>query len=239
MIEVARKEFPQATHIACFDTSFHQTMPENVWRYPLPNSVATSDIRRYGFHGISCQHVVSELEPSRSKRAVIAHLGNGCSITAIKNGESVATTMGFTPIGGVIMSTRTGDIDPGLLLHLLRNGHNIDELTRAISYESGLKAIANTSDMKVIIEKASSEPRCNLALQMFCDRIAQQIGAYAVLLNGLDTVVFTGGIGEHAQVVRDRILNSLEILQPFETAIVKANEELVMKDEALRLLQEN
>jgi acetate kinase len=224
--------FPLATHIACFDTAFHHDLPETAQRFCLPRLDGLEQVRRYGFHGLSCENVVSALTPGSTHRLVIAHLGAGSSVTAIRDGKSIETSMGFTPAGGIPMATRSGDLDPGLLVYLLRNGLDAEQLANMINFESGLTAIAGTGDMKTLL--AREDPEAQLAIDLFCRRVAQQIGAYAVALGGIDTLVFTGGIGEHAGVIRNRITEQLGLLQRFDIVVVPTNEELVMARHALQ-----
>jgi acetate kinase len=232
LLAKARQQFPDAKHVACFDTAFHHGMPDVATRYPLPSSLLNDGIRKYGFHGLSCEHVVHALGSQKS-RLVIAHLGAGCSVTAVRDGKSIDTSMSFTPLGGVIMASRPGDLDPGLLLHLLANGINADELTQALNFESGLRALAGTGDMQELL--ARNDDDAALAIEMFCSRIAQYVAASTVSLGGIDTLAFTGGIGEHAPAIRDRIVAALGVLGPFDVEVVPANEELTMARQALAL----
>jgi acetate kinase len=234
LVRASFDRFPVAVHVACFDTAFHHDLPEVARRYALPDMEETRHVRRYGFHGLSCEHVVTSLEPGKTKRLVIAHLGAGCSVTAVSDGKSIDTSMGFTPAGGVPMATRPGDLDPGLLIYLLRNGLDVDQLAHIINFESGLTALAGTGDMKSLLERNDAE--ADLAMDLFCMRVAQQIGAYAVTLDGLDALAFTGGIGEHAPTVRELIVQKLQILQPFDTFVIPTNEELVMARHAASFL---
>jgi acetate kinase len=234
LIHTSSDHFPTATQVACFDTAFHHHMPDIARRYPLPQIPLTQQVRRYGFHGLSCENVVATLTTAETRRLIVAHLGAGCSVTAVKDGKSINTSMGFTPAGGVFMATRSGDLDPGLLLYLLKNGLTVDELDHLVNVESGLTAIAGTGDMRTLLERTDDD--ANLAVDMFCSHVAQRIAAYAVSLGELETLAFTGGIGERASGIRDRIVEHLHLLQPFETRTVPTNEELVMARHALRFL---
>jgi acetate kinase len=234
IIRTAFDHFPLATHVACFDTAFHHDMPEVEQRYPLPKTEATKYVRRYGFHGLSCENVVASLNETQTRLLIVAHIGSGCSITAVKNGKSIANSMGFTPAGGIPMATRPGDLDPGLLVYLMNNGLSADELAHLINFDSGLKGIAGTGDMRALLERSDDD--AELAVEMFCDRVAQQIGSYAVSLSGLATLAFTGGIGEHSTEVRNRITGRLQLLEPFEVVTIPTNEELVMARHALEFL---
>jgi acetate kinase len=233
-IRTAFDHFPLATHVACFDTAFHHDMPEVAQRFPLPRTDATKYVRRYGFHGLSCENVVSTLDANQAQRLIVAHLGSGCSITAIKDGKSIANSMGFTPAGGIPMATRPGDLDPGLLVYLMNQDLTADELAHLINFESGLQGIAGIGDMRALLGRSDDDAK--LAVEMFCDRVAQQIGSYAVSLSGLDTLAFTGGIGEHSSEIRTRITERLQLLEPFEVLTVPTNEELVMARHALGFL---
>jgi acetate kinase len=207
----ARWDIPQ---VACFDTGFHHLMPEVAQRLPLPESLWDEGVRRYGFHGLSYEYVVGALDPAQLGRAVIAHLGNGASMAAVRGGRSLDTTMGLTPAGGLVMSTRPGDLDPGVAVYLLREkGYDADRLERLIDRESGLVALSGgTSDMKTLIDERDHDPRAALAVDAFCYHARKHVGALATVLGGLDTVVFTGGIGEKSAVVRAEICRGLEHL---------------------------
>jgi acetate kinase len=207
------KRFPQATHYACFDTVFHQTMPAAASTYAIPRSYRERGVRRYGFHGLSCESVVDEMRPF-PRRAVIAHLGSGCSVTALVDGKSVDTTMGLTPTGGVIMGTRPGDLDPGLVLYLLRQAdgdrdaalHAVEDL---LNHQAGMVALSGQPNDMRAVRKAGT-PEARLALDIFTRSVRKAIGAFAWLLGGLDAVIFTGGIGEHDAQSRAEIVGGME-----------------------------
>ena len=187
--------------VAVFDTAFHQTMPPVAFTYAIPSNVP---VRRYGFHGISYAYIASRL--SRPKM-IVCHLGNGASVCAMRDGKSIDTSMGFTPMEGLVMGTRSGDIDPGAILYLLRNGRGEPDLDRLLNRESGLLGVSGVSgDMREIESAAKSgNERARLALDLFAYRVAKYVGAYAVALDGLDALVFTAGIGEHSSSMRSRI----------------------------------
>jgi len=190
-------------------------MPETAWRLPLPWALSEAGIRRYGFHGLSYEYLVATLGAETLGRAVLAHLGNGASLAAVEAGRSVHTTMGFTPSGGIVMSSRSGDLDPGILVYLARElGYDASGLERLIDTESGLRALSgDTADMKALLDRRDrGDERAALAVTVFCQHIRMQIGAYAALLGGLDTVVFTAGIGAHAPAVRAESCRGLEHL---------------------------
>jgi acetate kinase len=234
-IDAAAKRFPDVPQVACFDTAFHATLPVVAYDLGLPSSLSKQGIRRYGFHGINCEHVVQSIGAEELGRAVIAHLGNGCSLTAVQNGKSVDTTMGFTPTGGVPMSTRSGDIDPGVLVHLLRNGYDVDAIERLTTHESGVIGWSHgEADMRALL--ASTEPHNMFAVAAFCHHIAKAVAALTVSLGGIETLVFTGGIGEHAEPIRQNILQLLSHLQPFDVQVVPANEEAVIARHATTTL---
>jgi acetate kinase len=188
-------------------------MPEGARRLPLPRSLYDEGILRYGFHGLSYEYVVSRLEKQLGRRAVVAHLGNGASVAALEDGAPVDTSMGLTPTGGFMMSTRSGDLDPGVLLALLRQGKTIDELEEMLDRHSGLRGVSGISgDMKILLQQRGSNSNAALAIEMFCYQIRKWVGGYAAALNGLDTLVFTGGIGEHAPEIRAEICSGLNHL---------------------------
>jgi acetate kinase len=204
-IEAVTRRHPGLPQVACFDTAFHHTMPETSWRLPLPSALVEAGVRRYGFHGLSYEYVVARVGADTLGRAVLAHLGSGASLAAVRAGRSVHTTMGMTPSGGIVMSSRSGDLDPGVLIYLTRQlGYDAARLERLLDTESGLQALSGeTSDMRALLDRRDAgDERAGLAVAVFCSQIRMQIGAYAALLEGLDTVVFTGGIGAHAAAVR-------------------------------------
>ncbi len=213
IIKEMRRQFPETGHFACFDTVFHETMPPEATTYPLPEKYAEQGVRRYGFHGLACESVVFQLreagvEPPR--RMAIAHLGGGCSVTALLGGASVDTSMGLTPTGGIVMGTRPGDFDPGLMLWLVRQG-SVDDVENTLNHKAGLAGMADTGDMQAVRAAAQGgDARAVLALQVFTRSVRKQIGGYMALLGGLDAIVFSGGIGEHDPASRQGILAGLE-----------------------------
>jgi len=220
-IEAVAERHPQLPQVACFDTAFHRTLPEVARRFPLPERIDALGVRRYGFHGLSYEWAISQV--GARGRVVIAHLGNGASLCAVRDGVSIDTTMGLTPAGGIMSGTRSGDIDPGVLLFLLER-MPVKEVARLVDRESGLLGVSGaTSDMKALL--ASSDPRARLAVEMFCTQVRKAVGALAAALGGLDLLVFTGGIGEHAAPVRERICAGLAHLGGFEVRVVAADEE--------------
>jgi acetate kinase len=217
LIREMMQRFPRARHYACFDTVFHQTMPAEASTYAIPVAYREQGVRRYGFHGLSCESIVDELRHAAiaiPRRMVIAHLGSGCSVTALLDGRSVDTTMGLTPTGGVVMGTRPGDLDPGLVLYLLRQAEGdreaaLNAVETLLNHHSGMVALSGQpNDMRAIRKAGTAEAL--LALQIFTRSVRKAIGAFAWLLSGLDAVVFTGGIGEHDVQSRTQILGGTE-----------------------------
>ena len=210
-IEALGRRFPERPQVACFDTGFHRHMPEVARRFALPRPLFDEGLCRYGFHGISYEYIMEALGPVAPPRVVIAHLGNGASIAAVKNGRGIDTTMGFTPTGGFMMGTRSGDLDPGLMVYLIsEGGYDGRRLDRMVNRESGLLGVsAITSDVKTLLERRAAEPHAALAIEMFCYQVRKQVGAMAAALGGLDLLVFTGGIGERAAAVRAEICSGL------------------------------
>jgi acetate kinase len=203
----ARELMPEAAHVAVFDTAFHRTMPEVASTYLLPERFRARGIHRYGFHGLSVAWSAAQV---RMERLVVCHLGGGCSVTAVENGRSVDTSMGFTPLEGVPMATRAGSVDPGALLYLLRHGVGLDELESALEHESGLLGLAGSGDVAALEHDPS--PEAALALGIYCYRIAQSVAGMAVALGGLDALVFTAGVGEHSAKVRADVCRQLAFL---------------------------
>ena len=215
LIATAESIFPSAVQFACFDDAFHRTIPEIASHFPIPHRYFDEGIRRYGFHGISYESLVHHFGAKLPKRAIFAHLGNGSSLCALRNGMSIDTTMGLTPTGGIPMGTRSGDLDPGVILFLLRNEKlSADSLEELLNHQSGLFAISSgESDVKTLEERVrSGDTRACLALDVFAVSVRKTIGAYMALLGGVDLLVFTGGIGEHSSSIRAAATDGLEFL---------------------------
>jgi len=215
LIASAQSIFPSAAQFACFDDVFHQTIPDVASHFALPHRYFDAGIRRYGFHGISYESLVHHFGATLPERAIFAHLGNGASLCALRNGVSIDTTMGLTPTGGIPMGTRSGDLDPGILLYLLRNEKlDADKLEDLLNHQSGLSGLSSGgSDVKTLEERArSGDPKARLALDVFAVSIRKTIGAYMALLGGADLLVFTGGIGEHSNRIRSAATDGLELL---------------------------
>jgi len=217
-IQFVAGKFPELPQVACFDTAFHCSLPKVARMYALPRRLYDQGIFRYGFHGLSYEYIMRELHALEGKlangRVIIAHLGSGASMVAVKEGKSIDTSMGFTPLEGLVMATRSGDVDPGALLYLLEHKKmSAKEMNTLVNKESGLLGVSGTSgDMRVLLEKMREDARAGEALDLFCYRAKKYIGAYAAVLGGLDMLVFAGGIGEHAPVVRKRICDGLDFL---------------------------
>ena len=223
LIRDMMQRFPQARHYACFDTVFHQTMPAEASIYAIPIHYRQQGVRRYGFHGLSCESVVDELRVASNRgeaqfpaRLVIAHLGSGCSVTAVLDGRSVDTSMGLTPTGGVVMGTRPGDLDPGLILYLLRQAEGdrdaaLKAVETLLNHQAGMVALSGLANDMRATRKAAADGNEDavLALKAFTRSVRKAVGGFAWLLGGLDALVFTGGIGEHDAQSRADILNGL------------------------------
>jgi acetate kinase len=219
-IREARAALPDVPHVAVFDTAFHSTIPQAASTYAIPLGWRDWGVRRYGFHGIAVQSVVSRFD---TERIVACHLGGGCSVTAVLNGRSVDTTMGFTPLEGVPMATRSGSVDPGALIYLLRErGLTVDDLDAALEHESGLAALGGLDDP--------------LAFAVYTYRIAGAAAQMAMALGGIDVLAFSGGVGENRADVRDAVADRLAFVGYFQVEVVPAREELVIAREVRELL---
>jgi acetate kinase len=229
LIQGVADHYPDLPQVACFDTAFHSEMPDIARRFPLPERLWEEGVMRYGFHGLSYEYIVASLGSRLGSRAVIAHLGNGASMVALKDGRSIDTSMGMTPTGGFMMGTRTGDLDPGVLLFLLRKGWTQQHIAELVDRESGLLGVSGiSSDMKKLLEESSRQPPAAQAIAMFCYQIRKFIGAYAAALGGLDQLVFTGGIGERAVEVRAEIARGLDFVGiELDQAANSANAEII------------
>jgi acetate kinase len=220
-IREARAALPDVPHVAVFDTAFHATIPEEAATYPVPSRWRDWGIRRYGFHGIAVQSVASQLE---AERLVVCHLGGGCSVTAVLDGRSIDTSMGFTPLEGVPMATRSGSIDPGALIYLLRErGLTVEELDRALEHDSGLAALGGLDDP--------------LAFSVYTYRIAGAVAHMAMALGGLDVLAFSGGVGENRADVRRTIADRLSFIGEFAVEAIPAREELVIAREVRTVVE--
>jgi acetate kinase len=219
LIEELARRRPGLPQVACFDTAFHASLPAVARLLPLPRRLQDRGVRRYGFHGLSYQWVVEEIArrwgpAAAGGRLVLAHLGGGASLAAVRDGRSVDTTMGFSPAGGIPMGTRSGDVDPGVVAYLARTeGLTAEGFAALASEQSGLLGMSGTSgDLRVLEERSATDPRAAEAIALFCYEVKKRIGAFAAALGGIDRLVFTGGIGEHAAVVRARVCEGLGFL---------------------------
>jgi acetate kinase len=219
LIATFRKRHPKLPQVTCFDTAFHQTMPRVAKLLPIPRRFDAKGIQRYGFHGLSYAFLMEELallgDPSAKKgRVILAHLGNGASLAAVRNGKSIDTSMCFTPTAGLVMSTRSGDLDPGLAPYLARTEKmTMQQFYKMVNHESGLLGVSETSsDMRDLLNHEKTDVRAAEAVALFCYQAKKWIGSFAAALGGLDTLVFAGGIGENAPVVRARICDELKFL---------------------------
>ena len=217
-IEVAEAIFPNAKQVAVFDTAFHQSIPKHAYKYAIPNEfLEKHHIRLYGFHGTSHKYVSEkaiEYLGKENSKIITIHLGNGCSMTAIKDGKSIEHTLGFSPVSGLIMGTRSGDIDPAIIFHLAEKfGYSLKEINTILQKKSGMLGLTGHSDLREIEAKAlEGDKDCQLALYMNAYRIKKYIGSYTAIMNGLDAIVFTAGIGENSPSMRERICEDLDYL---------------------------
>jgi len=219
LIEALRQRHPQLPQVACFDTAFHRDMPRVAKLLPIPRCYDAKGVQRYGFHGLSYAFLMEELarlgDPAAKKgRVILAHLGNGASMAAVRDGKSIDTSMGFTPTAGLVMSTRSGDLDPGLAPYLARTEQiTAQKFYEMVNHKSGLLGVSEiSSDMRDLLEQESKDVRAAEAVALFCYQAKKWIGSFAVALDGLDTLVFAGGIGENAALVRARICEGLEFV---------------------------
>ncbi|MFT3698684.1 MAG: hypothetical protein QM831_36395 [Kofleriaceae bacterium] len=231
-IMAACHHLPDATQVACFDTSFHRTIPDVARHYALPREY--HDLVAYGFHGLSYEYIASALPAEVGPRVIVAHLGSGASMCAMRNRTSIATTMGLTALDGLVMATRPGTLDPGVVLHMVERGMSAREIRDILYQQSGLLGISGTTgQMHELL--ASETPRARLAVEMFVYRATRAVGSLASALGGLDAIVFTGGIGEHSAVIRDRILAGLHWIPGVQSLVIPTNEELVIARHAFAI----
>ncbi|MES2095970.1 MAG: acetate kinase [Pseudomonadota bacterium] len=230
LIRLAREHFGALPQVACFDTVFHADLPEVAYVLPIPREYRAAGIRRYGFHGLSCESVVRHLAGDVPARLIVAHLGNGSSVTAIRDGRSIDTSMGLTPSGGVIMASRSGDLDPGVLLYLLREKHiDAAELAEMIDFRSGLLGISDISgDMRRLHEAAPTNADARLAIGMFCYSVRKQIAGMIAALGGIDLLVFTGGVGENDDAVRATICAGLDWVDGLAVDVIESREDAMI-----------
>ena len=264
-IQAVSRMYPSLTQVACFDTAYHRHMPALAQMYALPRYLMHEGVMRYGFHGLSYEYIMQELRSTAGPevadgRVIAAHLGNGASMTAVRNGKSVDTTMGFTPTGGLVMSTRSGDLDPGVVLFLLEEkGMRPHAVNVMLNQQAGLLAVSGvSSDMKALLNNAWEDSRVSEAVELFCYQAKKYLGALAAVLAGLDTLIFTGGIGENAPAVRECITRDMEFLgihlnavrnnanaavisddsSPVTVRVMKTNEELMIARHTRNLIRQ-
>lgn len=226
---------PEAVQVGCFDTAFHASIPHYARLYAIPRRYAEAGVLRYGFHGLSYESIVARLRAEShpavgsAGRLIVAHLGNGASLAAIRAGECIDTTMGYTPLGGVVMGTRPGDLDPGVVVRLAHDAPSPAQLETLLSSECGLMGLAGTADMRELLQRlATQDVQAGEAVAVFCQSVRKAIGALAVELGGVDLLVFTGGIGENAPLIRQRITAGLEFLGTPAVRVIPADEETVI-----------
>ncbi len=265
-IEVAEEIFPEAKQFAVFDTAFHQSIPEHAYKYAIPNHfLSDHHIRLYGFHGTSHKYVSEKAIEYLGKKAskiITIHLGNGCSMTAVKNGKSIDHSLGFSPVSGLIMGTRSGDIDPAIIFHLANKlDYSLDDINTLLQKKSGMLGLTGFSDLRDIQDQANNgDKACQLALEMNAYRIKKYIGSYAAILNGLDAIVFTAGIGENSQLIRSLVCKDMDFLgiqlndeknalkakethaispdnAPVKILVIPTNEELEIAKQATKLFK--
>ncbi|MDY3553139.1 acetate/propionate family kinase [Gemmata sp. JC717] len=263
LIEAVAARCPGVPQVACFDTGFHRDLPAVARTLPIPRRYLEQGVRRYGFHGLSYEYLLAELEriagaEAAHGRVIFAHLGSGSSLAAVRNGTCVDTTMGFTPTGGLMMGTRSGDLDPGVLVHLMRSeGLGAEQIDALINRESGLRGLSGTSsDLRFLLANEDKDPRAAEAVAVYCYQVRKWIGAMAAALGGLDTLVFSGGIGENAPEIRARICAGLSFfgvqlatqanaagapvvsarIAPVVVRVIPTDEELTIARAAQRLL---
>jgi acetate kinase len=263
LIEAFHKRHPRLPQVACFDTAFHRTMPRVAVLLPIPRRYEAAGVRRYGFHGLSYEFLMAELarlgDPAAKQgRAILAHLGNGASLAAVRDGNSIDTSMGFTPTAGLVMSSRSGDLDPGVVSYLARSEKmSAAQFQKMVTRESGLLGVSETSsDMRDLLKREAEDVRAAEAVALFCYQARKWIGAFAAALGGLDTLVFAGGIGENAPIVRERICDGLGFLGielnrkrnaknaplisrragPVKVRVIRTDEELMIARSAARIL---
>ncbi len=232
VIRKAEALYPATPQFACFDTTFHRTMPPRATHLPIPERYFAEGVQRYGFHGLSCESVMHRLGAGAPGRMVIAHLGGGSSVTAVRDGRSIDTSMGLSPTGGVPMATRSGDLDPGVMLYLLRSGGDgggamtAEALEAMVNHACGMTGLSGgESDMRALEEGAGAgNGAAALAVEVFATEVRKCIGGYAALMGGVDLVVFTGGIGQHDAAMRARICDGLE----WKVEVIEAEEEAVI-----------
>jgi acetate kinase len=241
VLKVTQEKLPGVPQAICLDTAFHRHMPVVSRTYALPEKIRRLGVERYGFHGLSLESIVAQLKPVPN-RLVVAHLGNGASVTAILKGISIDTSMGLTPTGGIVMGTRCGDLDPGLMVYLNRHGYaKAEQLEQVFDHESGLLGISGmSSDVRTLLKARAHNEQASLALEIFCYQARKTIASMSAALGGLDLLIFTGGIGEHAETLRDEICRGLKFLNSngFEVKVLPSQEDEQIAKNTVRLLNQ-
>jgi acetate kinase len=240
IVRLFKNQFPLLMQVACFDTVFHTTIPAVAKTLAIPKSYYDEGVQRYGFHGISYSYLMQELrkqnEAEANGKVILAHLGSGASLAAVKDGECVDTSMGFTPAGGIPMSTRSGEIDPGVAWYLMKKGMNAKAFNDLVNHQSGLLGISGiSSDMQDLLRLEKENKNAALAIDIFCYQVKKYIGGYAAVLGSLNTLVFSGGIGEHSPGVRSKICDNLEFLGIELDEIKNMNNEAVIATETSKV----
>ncbi len=238
LLNAFTKTFPHTPQILCFDTAFHHDLPTKSRLLPVPRALEAKGVRRYGFHGLSYEYIMDELrrvegEVAANGKIIIAHLGSGASVAALEGGKPIDTTMSMTPTSGIPMSTRSGDLDPGLLAYIAQSeGYDRERLQRMVNFESGLLGISETTaDMKQLLDREATDSRAEDAVDIFCYHVTKTIGAFTAAMGGLNTLVFTGGIGEQAPKIRARVCSGLDFLGiTLDDTRNQANERLISVD---------
>lgn len=242
LIEAFQQRLPRVRQAACFDTTFHQSLPRVARMLPLPREYEAKGVRRYGFHGLSYAYLMEEIARLDARlaqgRLVLAHLGNGASLAAVRDGQCIDTSMSFTPTAGLVMSTRSGDLDPGLVRYFLsEQGMTADEFHDMVNHRSGLRGVSETSsDMRDLIQRRAGDPRARDAVEMFCYQARKWIGSFAAALGGLDGVIFAGGIGENAAEIRAGICRGLEFLGIKLNEARNENADALISDDTARVV---
>ncbi len=236
LVYAAMRALPKAPNVLCFDTAFHRRAPAIAHWLPLPSDLDPM-LQRYGFHGLSYEYVASKLSPG-ANRTIVAHLGSGASLCALVDGEPVDTTMGFTALGGLMMGTRPGDLDPGVLLRLLRDdGYSVEQLSELLYHRSGLLGVSgSTADMRDLMTQAPTSASARNAIDLFVYQLVKHLGAMAAVIGGLDTLVFTGGIGENQPEIRKRVIGALSYLGKVNVLVIPTDENLMIAQHTLRAL---
>jgi acetate kinase len=236
VVDAVSRKMPGVPQVVCLDTAFHRSMPDIARTLALPKKVRDLGVERYGFHGISLESILAQLNPI-PERLVIAHLGSGCSVTAVRRGMSIDTSMGLTPTGGMMMATRPGDLDPGAIVFLAKHGYNdAEQLEHLLDYDSGLKGISgNSGDFRELTERRQQDGCADLALRMFSYQLRKTIASMAAALGGMDRLVLTGGIGEHSDAIRSEMCRELSFMSDCTVQVLPAQEDLQIARTTARL----